>query len=168
MLRQSNQSLYEQNKAVLAAEKREREERHRFGELVEEMRRDIAGSAKSVEKAVKYSSRKLTGDTKNEIHETILNTMENCPEIFSSDFSLARLSEICGSRQEYVSQVINETFGCNFNELINKYRIREACRRIDDKLATYIYWTDSDIAYVYNLSTIGDAWVPAYVDGDTL
>lgn len=134
VLRQSNQSLYEQNKAVLAAEKREREERHRFAELVEKMRQDVAGSAKSVEKAEKYSSRKLTGDTKNEIHETVLNTMENCPEIFSSDFSLARLSEICGSRQEYVSQVINETFGCNFNELINKYRIREACRRIDDKV----------------------------------
>lgn len=134
VLRQSNQSLYEQNKAVLAAEKREREERHRFAELVEEMRRDIADSAKSAEKAEKYSSRKLTGDTKNEIHEMVLNTMENCPEIFNSDFSLARLSEICGSRQEYVSQVINETFGCNFNELINKYRIREACRRIDDKV----------------------------------
>lgn len=38
----------------------------------------------------------------------------------------------------------------------------------DDKLATYIYWTDSDKAYVRNLSTMGDAWVPAYIDGDTL
>lgn len=38
----------------------------------------------------------------------------------------------------------------------------------DDKLVTKIYWTDSDLAYVYNLSTMGDAWVPAYVDGDTL
>lgn len=38
----------------------------------------------------------------------------------------------------------------------------------DDKMAMYIYWTDSNVAYVRNLSTMGDAWVPAYVDGDTL
>lgn len=112
-LRQTNRSLYEQNQAVLAAERREREERNRFAE--------------------KYSSRKLTGNTKNEIHDAVINTLENSHELYDSGFSLARLSEICGSRQEYVSQVINETFGCNFNELINKYRIREACRRIDDK-----------------------------------
>lgn len=38
----------------------------------------------------------------------------------------------------------------------------------DDKLATYIYWTDTDVAYVRNLSTYGDAWVQAYVDGESL
>ena len=133
VLSQSNRSLYEQNKEVLAAEKRAKEERRHFEQLVDEMKRDSIGESKEMEKAEKYSTRKLTGDTKNEIHEMVLNTMENCQEIFNSDFSLARLSEICGSRQEYVSQVINETFGCNFNELINKYRIRAACRRIDDK-----------------------------------
>lgn len=62
-----------------------------------------------------------------------MDVLENNDELYNSDFSLSRLSELCGSRQEYVSQVINETFGCNFNELVNKYRIREACRRIEDK-----------------------------------
>lgn len=38
----------------------------------------------------------------------------------------------------------------------------------DDNMAMYIYWTDSDVAYVKNLSTLSDAWVMAYVDGDTL
>jgi YesN/AraC family two-component response regulator len=132
-LRQSNRSLYEQNQAVLMAEKREREERRRYAELTEEIKQEDPESTKSEEKSGKYSSRKLKGDTKNEIHDMILNVMEINPEIFNSDFSLARLSEICGSRPEYVSQVINESYGCNFNELVNKYRIREACRRIDDK-----------------------------------
>lgn len=48
---------------------------------------------------------------------------------------------------------------------INEYGVTWAH---DDKLATHIYWTDSDMAYVHNLSTMGDAWVPAYIDGDTL
>lgn len=132
VLHRSNRSLYEQNKEVLAAEKRERTERHRFAELVEELKRNLSDAQKEPAKSEKYSSRKLAGNTKEEIHDAIVNALETRPELFSSDFSLARLSEICGSRQEYVSQVINETFGCNFNELINKYRVREACRRIDD------------------------------------
>lgn len=133
VLRESNKSLYEQNQAVLAAEKREREERHRYADLVEALKHDLEDMSRPVEKPEKYLSRKLTDISKNEIHDMIMNVMENCPEIYKSDFSLARLSELCGSRQEYVSQVINETFNCNFNELINRYRIREACRRIDDK-----------------------------------
>lgn len=133
VLKQSNRALYEQNKAVLEAEKREREERLRYALMLESIRRDTAGDFVPQTKPEKYSSRRLTGDIKNEIHDAVLDAMENCQELYSSDFSLGRLSEICGSRQEYVSQVINETFGCNFNELVNRYRIREACRRIEDK-----------------------------------
>jgi hypothetical protein len=48
---------------------------------------------------------------------------------------------------------------------INEYGVTWAN---DDKLAMYIYWTDTDMAYVRNLSTMGDAWVPAYIDGNTL
>ena len=61
---------------------------------------------------------------------------------------------------------VKRTYLSSFNYAnINEYGVTWAK---DDKLATYIYWTDSDIAYVYNLSTMGDAWVPAYVDGNTL
>ncbi len=58
------------------------------------------------------------------------------------------------------------TYLSSFNYAnINEYGVTWAK---DDKLVTYIYWTDSDIAYVKNLSTMGDAWVTAYIDGDTL
>lgn len=124
VLSQSNRALYEQNREVMAAEKREREERRRYAALVDEL----------TPNQEKYSTRKLADETKAEIYAAIMDVMENNDELYNSDFSLSRLSEICNSRQEYVSQVINETFGCNFNELINKYRIREACRRIEDKI----------------------------------
>lgn len=38
----------------------------------------------------------------------------------------------------------------------------------DDKMAVNIYWTDSEDAYIQNLSTYSDAWVKARVDGNTL
>jgi len=31
-----------------------------------------------------------------------------------------------------VSRVINEVRGCNFNALLSEYRIKEACRRLND------------------------------------
>lgn len=132
-LKRSNRALYEHNKEILAIEKRERAERERYAAMLESNRKYTDNHGDPTPKADKYSSRKLTDDIKNEIHDLVLDAMENSQKLYDSDFSLGQLSKICGSPQEYVSQVINETFGCNFNELVNKYRIREACRRISDR-----------------------------------
>ena len=58
--------------------------------------------------------------------------MENNPEIFTPDFSLERLAMLSQSRYKYVSQVINEHYGQNFNNFLNSYRIKEACKRMGD------------------------------------
>lgn len=57
--------------------------------------------------------------------------MENNDEIFSG-FNVERLASLVGSRYRYVSQVIHERFGCNFNTFLNEYRIKEACKRMND------------------------------------
>lgn len=132
-LKRSNRALYEQNKEILAMEQREREEHRRRVSTTVGAAEAEAEKEVPIPASTKYSSRKLSVDVKNEIHDIVLETLNNSKELYSSDFSLARLSKICGSPPEYVSQVINETFGCSFNELVNKYRIREACRRIADK-----------------------------------
>lgn len=38
----------------------------------------------------------------------------------------------------------------------------------DDKMVMHIYWTDSEDAYIHNLSTFSEAWVKAHIDGNTL
>jgi AraC-like DNA-binding protein len=59
--------------------------------------------------------------------------LESSPEVFSDTFSLDRLSELVEAKHSnYVSQVINEHFGCNFNAMVNDRRIKEACRRMSD------------------------------------
>lgn len=57
--------------------------------------------------------------------------MEESDEIYSSDFSARRLSELLNLPYGYISQVINETYGSTFNSLLNKYRIKEVCRRMN-------------------------------------
>ena len=58
--------------------------------------------------------------------------MDNVYEIYSTDFSVERLSELTSTSYKNVSQVINEKFECNFNVFLNRYRIKEACRRLSD------------------------------------
>lgn len=81
----------------------------------------------------KYQHTQLDERTRVELIERITQVLESSPEVFSDTFSLDRLSELVDAKHSnYVSQVINEHFGCNFNAVINDRRIKEACRRMND------------------------------------
>lgn len=82
--------------------------------------------------AGKYQGSTLDDETKKALAEKILEVMKSSPEIYTIGFSIATLADMAGSKSKYVSQVVNETFGCNFNVLLNRYRINEACRRLND------------------------------------
>ncbi len=140
-LSEANRSLYKQNREVIAAEQREREERLRVASLL----KNHVEPAVPVDRKEKYRGRKLDEQVKKDLYNAIMEVMQTNDEIYDSSFSLTRLSEVCSSKPEYVSQVINEMSGCNFNELLNKYRIREACRRISDR-ANYDQYTLAAIA----------------------
>ena len=91
--------------------------------------------ASIAEKAVKpkYQHTQLDEGTRVELIERINQVLESSSEVFSDTFSLDRLSELVEAKHSnYVSQVINEHFGCNFNAIINDRRIKEACRRMND------------------------------------
>lgn len=78
----------------------------------------------------KYARNRMPDDRRKAIAEAVTDTFENNPEIFDSEFSLKRLSEIVGCNANDVSQVINLSWNKNFNALLAEYRIREACRRL--------------------------------------
>ncbi len=85
------------------------------------------------EEKPKYQKNAIGEDEKSELLHRIFMVMESSDEVYSNDFSLVRLAELVDGNQNYVSQVINEKYNCNFNALVNEYRIREACRRINDQ-----------------------------------
>lgn len=82
--------------------------------------------------SVKYKTSNLTDDVKNEALSKILSYMEQSKDIYDSEFSLDSLSKALNIPRHQLSQVINETGGTNFKTLLNTYRIREACRRLED------------------------------------
>ncbi len=74
--------------------------------------------------------------------EQVLNSDEVC----QPDFNLGKLAKLVESNTTYVSQVINEHYGISFSNVMSAYRVREACRRINDETAQYSQITIEAIA----------------------
>lgn len=133
-LARKNDSLYKQTISLIRAE-RERDKQtpaesvpdpRPFSEAQQPEQESATGKAK-------YSSRTISEQEKQTIFEHIRKVMTSDERIYSPDFSLSRLAEIVGKRPEYISQIINEESGQNYNNFINEYRVKEACRRISDE-----------------------------------
>ncbi|MGM9859651.1 MAG: helix-turn-helix domain-containing protein [Muribaculaceae bacterium] len=108
--------IYKKNRAL-------REKNIKLYRNIEEM---------AAQPAEKYKRSNLDDKDKEALREKIRAVLEGNDEIYSVDFSAQRLAEIVGEPYKNVSQTINECYGCNFNALINGYRVREACRRMGD------------------------------------
>lgn len=110
-LRVSYQSLYNKNQEVLKLE-----DEYKKPKLEE-----------------KYKTSSLREDDKQQLFEKIEQTLSSSSDIYNSDFNLAQLAQLVNSNYKKVSQVINEKANCNFNALLNEYRVREACRRMNNE-----------------------------------
>lgn len=75
---------------------------------------------------------KLDASRQSDLLHRVFIIMETCDEVFTTDFTLPRLAELAGDTRNNVSEAINQRYQTNFNGLLNEYRIKEACRRIND------------------------------------
>lgn len=141
MLKRKNVALYTKNVELLRAEGEERAARRSYALKTEALQRRISeleDAATPAGRAVagKYHGSGLGDDSRNILVERIRQAFDTPDQFCSSDFSLEKLAVKVGSNVRYVSQVINESIGTNFNTLLNSCRVREACRRLSDT-ATY-------------------------------
>ncbi len=112
---EKNRKLYENNLALLAAEEERRQQ------IIEQ------------QQAPKYQSHQVEEGEQSDLLHRILYVMETSEEIYDNDFSLERLTELVdATSKNYVSQVLNGHYHQSFPNIVNEYRIREACRRIND------------------------------------
>ena len=70
----------------------------------------------------------------------VLSILDKSEEVFESDFSLERLSELTNIRPRTLSMIFNEQLHTTFRDLINQYRVREACKKLSD-IANYGQYT---------------------------
>lgn len=133
-LARANRSIYKANLSVIAAADRERQMRTRYEGEIAAYREMMQAANK------KYQNSTLGDDDKAALTDRILKVFENGDEIFESNFDMNRLADLVGSTYKNVSQTVNEQLGKNFNQVLNEYRIKEACRRLNDQ-ATYGNYT---------------------------
>ena len=151
----SNQSLFRKNQEVMRAEETEHQLRKEFEQKLQlyhdNQQRLEQLSAEQIEEAhenehaahlsdptsqpspstpqKKYSKSNLSDEQRATLIYRIQEALNNPDVICSNDFSLAK---IVGSNTAYVSQVINEQYEQTFSTVVGRYRIKEACRRIND------------------------------------
>lgn len=126
-LKRNNEYLYHNSIASLQREKRERELRLKY-----EQKLKANNSVQINNITNRYSSSGLNDEDKEILLNKILTVMETSDEIFSPDFKSDRLVELVGSNNRYVSQTINEKLECNFSTLLNEYRVKEVCKRMNN------------------------------------
>lgn len=97
-------------------------------ELMEMERKHDESLKKTTER--KYKNSNLDDDTRFLLTKKITEVMKDEATITSSEFTLDYLSVIVDSNTSYVSQVINESFGKNFNTLLGEARVKIACQRL--------------------------------------
>jgi AraC-like DNA-binding protein len=84
------------------------------------------------QKINKYSGSGLKEHDAKRYINILESFMEKGKPYLDPEINLPRLAESLNMPSHYLSQVINEHFGSNFFEFINRYRVEEIKRRIDD------------------------------------
>lgn len=80
----------------------------------------------------KYQNSSLSDEEKTNLLHRVYMVMETNDEIYLESFNQKRLAEILDVSYVHLSQVINEKYGQNFYAMLNEYRIKEACRRMNN------------------------------------
>ena len=78
------------------------------------------------------SADRLTEEKRREILKAVENVLRDESLICDPDFSINIMAKTSGINSRYLSQVINDTYGCNFRAKLNECRMIIAQRRILD------------------------------------
>lgn len=128
-LKERNQALYEQSLEQLA--------------IIDEARRaapPVQQPLPSSEEAdepvsdseVESPSTDIDESVLQDIYQRVKAVLETSPAVYEESFSLAKLHELVGSNTKYISRAISQYAHTDFKLLLSQYRIREACRRMND------------------------------------
>lgn len=135
--------LYERNVKLLEAE-------NRYTERISSLERKVNALEEVVptddEEENSPQRRQLITKEQREALLRKISKVTESPDFYCDpDCSIDRMAAAIGSNARYVSEVINMEYGMNFRSFINKYRIKEAMRRLEDS-ANYGHLTIKAVA----------------------
>jgi AraC-like DNA-binding protein/tetratricopeptide (TPR) repeat protein len=80
----------------------------------------------------KYANSSLSSQRSRELFDSLEALMTECKVYCDRELTVDKLAEMLDSNRSYISRIINEYSGNNFNGYTNKYRIDEAIRILSD------------------------------------
>jgi AraC-like DNA-binding protein len=86
---------------------------------------DMMVSGHSSKPPTKYAGSRLTESESNLYAEKLSDYMKSSRPYLNPELNLSQLSAELGISSHFLSQVINEKFGLNFFDFINRYRVEE-------------------------------------------
>ncbi|WP_299547193.1 helix-turn-helix transcriptional regulator [Seonamhaeicola sp.] len=98
----------------------------------------------------KYQKSGLTNALSNELKENLIKLLIQDKVYKENNISLEILSNKLNTTRHNTSQIINEHFGMNFFELINKFRIKEAVNILKDDIHGSLHIIDIAYEVGYN------------------
>jgi AraC-like DNA-binding protein len=81
------------------------------------------------------------------LYEKLVSHVDNERTYLDAELSLTSLAGSLGASTNHVSQVINEFDECKFNDFINKRRVAEACRRLQNSRDTNLLELAMDVGF---------------------
>ena len=94
------------------------------------------------------------------IYNKVKDILENEKMYLRPELSLALLSRVVGTNTVYLSKAINQTAGCSFSTLVNRYRIahliseaEKSGENIERLAAQYGFWSRSTFYDVFRHQT---------------
>lgn len=98
-----------------------------------EKERDFGLNNDSIAEAVRASSRAMHQVVMDSIERKVTALLEDKKVFLDPDMSLQKLSSLTSTNATYLSNTVNDCFGCNFRTLLNKYRIEYAKFQISNE-----------------------------------
>ena len=95
--------------------------------------RDFGINTNTKAEAGSVSTRVIHPVLMENIERRVLALMENKKVYLDPDMSLQKLSSLTSTNETYLSNTVNDCFGCNFRTLLNKYRIEHAKFQISNE-----------------------------------
>ncbi len=131
-LRRNHRLLYRQNRELLDIEAQ-----YRLLLKNKDLTDSVIPSSDDKDVCDNDDTREIPSDSESdaeltEVFASIINFMESSDDIYQAGFNLETLAKKINVYQRIVSKAINRCAGKNFHQLLNGYRVREACRIMPD------------------------------------
>lgn len=105
-----------------------------YRNIVNRYKENLALS-KYIKENDRYEKSSLSETKGNDIFSNLQRLMSEDKLYRDGEITLDKLASLLGTNRSYLSRVINEQTGMNFNKYINKHRIEEAVEILSDKTA---------------------------------